>query len=239
MNIFVISLKESLERRTQINELLNSIGITFDFFDADNITKNPGHEIFKLYSKTKTEKYKGYQLTTAEIGCFASHISLWKKCVEINKPILILEDNIEIIGNINEQLQNISKLTNEYGLVKLGNIFDRRFIHITDIDDKHQLISNLKGACGTSGYAISPNAAKKYLNLTNGFFEPVDDFMDNEWRTKQTIFSYHPPLIRRSKITSTIGNRKLKLNKRFSTIITTELYRIYRQLRQKIYNIFK
>ena len=56
MNIFVISLKESLERRTQINERLNSIGVTFNFFDADNITKNPVHEIFKLYSKTKTEK---------------------------------------------------------------------------------------------------------------------------------------------------------------------------------------
>ena len=53
MHIFVISLKESLERRKHIKELLNSEGVPFAFFDAEDITQNLDHEIFKLYSKRR------------------------------------------------------------------------------------------------------------------------------------------------------------------------------------------
>ncbi|TOK94512.1 glycosyl transferase, partial [Vibrio parahaemolyticus] len=77
---------------------------------------------------------------------------------------------------------------------------------------KYKLIANLKGACGTSAYAITPTTAERYLKQIDGFFEPVDDFMDNEWRTNQTIYSYFPPLVSRSNTASTIGKRKVKSN---------------------------
>lgn len=234
MKIYVINLKESVERREQVRKKLDSVN--FEFFDAESIKKDPHHFIYSLYDERKTLKYKGYKLTTPELGCWASHISLWRKCVEDNTPLLILEDNIELFDDLNKQLDNIKKLTDKYGLVKLGNIFERKHVVITVIDTTYSLISNLKGACGTSAYAITPTVAANYLSKTDGFFEPVDDFMDNEWRTKQTVYSYYPQLVSRSDTVSTIGQRKVKLKTDFLNKISIEGYRLFKQWNQKIYN---
>lgn len=234
MKIYVINLKESVERREQVRKVLSSVD--FEFFDAENIKKDPDHFIYTLYDEKKTRKYKGYTLTVPELGCWASHISLWKKCVSDHTPFLILEDNIELFGELVEQLKNIENLTKKYGLVKLGNIFERKHIEIVKIDEKYRLVSNLKGACGTSAYAITPKVAAAYLSQINGFFEPVDDFMDNEWRTRQTVYSYKPQLVSRSNTTSTIGQRKVKSNNGLLNKINIELYRLFKQLNQVIYN---
>ncbi|ELB2826660.1 glycosyltransferase family 25 protein, partial [Vibrio parahaemolyticus] len=76
MKIYVINLKESVERREQVRKVLSSVD--FEFFDAENIKKDPEHFIYTLYDEKKTRKYKGYTLTIPELGCWASHISLWK-----------------------------------------------------------------------------------------------------------------------------------------------------------------
>ncbi len=234
MKTYVINLKESVERREHMTQVLSSIN--FEFFEAENIKKDPNHFIYTLYDAQKTRKYKGYQLTVPELGCWASHIALWRHCVKIQEPILILEDNIELLAHLHEQLENIEKLTEQYGLVKLGNIFERKHVDIAKIDGKYKLIANLKGACGTSAYAITPTTAERYLKQIDGFFEPVDDFMDNEWRTNQTIYSYFPPLVSRSNTASTIGKRKVKSNISWINKIYIEWYRVFKQWKQKEYN---
>ncbi|MCF8780177.1 glycosyltransferase family 25 protein [Vibrio sp. IRLE0018] len=237
MKIKVISLKDSIDRRKDTAFALSNI--PFDFFDAEYIKDNKSHFIYSLYDSKKSQQLKGYKLTVAELGCFASHISLWKECLESNENFLVIEDNIAVLGDLSAQLENINSLTTKYGVIKLGNFFHREHIEITKIDDNYTLISNLKGACGTSAYAISPNAAERYLKHVHGFFEPVDDFMDAEWRSKQTIYSYEPWLISRNSSASTIGGRKNKNNRSRFNLITSELYRSYKRLRQKIYNMRK
>ncbi|BCN22999.1 glycosyltransferase family 25 protein [Vibrio alfacsensis] len=234
IKIFVINLKESTERREQMSSILSSVN--FEFFDAENVKSDPQHSIYRLYDADKCQKYKGYQLTAPELGCWASHIALWRHCVKIQESILILEDNIELFGDLNAQLDNIQSFVNKYGLLKLGNIFERQHLKIQSIDENYEIISNLKGACGTSAYAITPEVAVQYLSQIDGFFEPVDDFMDNEWRTKQTIYSYHPQLVSRSNATSTIGKRKEKNNLTLVNKLSVEWYRLLKQWKQKNYN---
>lgn len=234
MKIFVISLKSSvLRRETVVDELK---GIPFSFFDASNLKENPNHFIFSLYDKAKTKKYKGYDLTIPEVGCFASHISLWRQCVTDGEEYLIFEDNLSLFGDLDKQLNNIKSLVVKYGVVKLGNIFERKYTEIECIDENYTLISNLKGACGTSAYAITPKAAQHYLDQVAGFFEPVDDFMDNEWRTKQTLYSYHPKLVSRSDANSVIGKRKDKSHLGAWNKVSVELYRLSKQVAQSVYN---
>ncbi|SHO54333.1 glycosyltransferase family 25 protein [Vibrio quintilis] len=237
MKVVAISLKDSHDRRAYMSAILNHI--PFTFFDAENVKTDPHHFIFSLYSREKVKRKKGYELTIPELGCFASHISLWKQCVEDNEPYLILEDNIELAGDLSAQLENIESLVSQYGIVKLGNIFERKYITVCKIDETYNLISNLKGACGTSAYAITPAVASLYLNKVNGFFEPVDDFMDNEWRTGQIIYSYSPPLLRRSDAKSTIGQRKIKADISLISKLNIEITRLMKQYRRKIFNIRK
>lgn len=234
MKIFVISLKSSVSRRETAAEELK--GIPFSFFDASNLKENPDHFIFSLYDQAKTKRYKGYDLTIPELGCFASHISLWRQCVADGEEYLIFEDNLSLFGDLNKQLSNIKPLVIEYGVVKLGNIFERKYTEIQRIDEKYTLISNLKGACGTSAYAITPKAAQNYLDHVAGFFEPVDDFMDNEWRTEQTLYSYHPKLVSRSDASSVIGKRKDKSRLGTLNKVSAELYRFTKKVAQSVYN---
>ncbi|WP_232060920.1 glycosyltransferase family 25 protein [Vibrio taketomensis] len=121
MKVFVISLKSSIERRNYTSQVLDRQSITFEFFDAEDINRDSEHFIFKLYNEKKSKRFKGYALTKPELGCFASHISLWRKCIDLNENILIMEDNFELSGNLKHQIANINQLTSDYGLVKIGN----------------------------------------------------------------------------------------------------------------------
>ena len=82
MKIFVINMKTSVDRRARIQQEL--LGFDYEFFVADNLKEEPNHFIYSLYNPNKTKKYKGYQLTVPELGVFASHISLWRKCIELD-----------------------------------------------------------------------------------------------------------------------------------------------------------
>ncbi len=83
IKVFVINLKESIERREQMNNVLTSV--SFEFFDAENIKSNPKHDIYRIYDAAKSLKFKGYQLTLPELGCWASHIALWRHCVMLQE----------------------------------------------------------------------------------------------------------------------------------------------------------
>lgn len=54
MKIYVINLKESVERREQVRKVLSSVD--FEFFDAENIKKDPDHFIYTLYDEKKNAK---------------------------------------------------------------------------------------------------------------------------------------------------------------------------------------
>lgn len=236
MEVFVITCEHSKDRQDYIKKELD--GIEFNFFVAENIKENCSHEIYDLYHPNKTKKWKGYQLTTGELGCFASHRSLWDYCVNQQENILVLEDNIELCSDLKSHLVMLNKLASQYGMIKLFNAKERKYKCITRLKNGYQLISLAKEGQGTSGYVISPQAARKYLVKTEGFFEAVDDFIENEWRTKQTICSYYPYLVRRRLIPSVIGVRKLKTKKRVDLRILAECYRCYKKIRQMLYHHF-
>ena len=235
MKIFVVSMRDSIERRLKVGQELANL--EFEFFDADNLRSEPDHFIFSLYSLGKTKKYKGYELTVPELGCFASHISLWRKCVELDESILILEDNIEVSSELLSYLDAVRDLADKYGILKLCNLFKSNYKVIEEFDEKYQVTSYLKkGGSGAQAYAISPRVAQAYLNIVPGFFEPLDDFMEHEWRTKQTVYSLTPSIVNRAEVASTIGKRKVKDGASVLSKIIPELYRSYVKIRRAMYN---
>ncbi|WP_025452269.1 glycosyltransferase family 25 protein, partial [Helicobacter pylori] len=55
------------------------------------ITTNLISEVSKFYYALK---YHAKFMSLGELGCYASHYSLWQKCIELNEAICILEDDI-------------------------------------------------------------------------------------------------------------------------------------------------
>ncbi|EIZ9324066.1 glycosyltransferase family 25 protein [Campylobacter upsaliensis] len=112
MKIFIINLKRSLERKKLMQKQIERFfenypnlkdEINFEFFEAIDAKIKENMEKFASYfpkfrSLTFCGRGGGCGILDTELACFASHLSLWQKCVELNEAILILEDDFYFEG---------------------------------------------------------------------------------------------------------------------------------------------
>jgi glycosyl transferase family 25 len=105
-------------------------------------------------------------------GCFYSHYRLWKKCVELDEPIIIWEDDIVL------QRPYISVEWNDILIVALGHpTKSEKYKHFLDFPSgdpkaENYYQSSMPGCCG---YAIKPHAAKKLIKTYKKTFLPADN----------------------------------------------------------------
>ena len=182
--------------------------LDFTFFDAINgETEHP--PILNDYSNEKRLAKKGYSLNPGELGCFASHYSLWQKCFLLNEPIVILEDDIQFNEHLNTVLVCIEKYIQQLGLVRLSRTLKPSFIKLFSMPNESMMVKYTKPAKGGMGYVLSPKAAKKLINKTKDWHDPADDFLEKEWLHNVKIFGVEPPCLTHDfEINSEIGERK-------------------------------
>lgn len=240
MKTFVISLKKSIKRRERIQKSLAKAGIDFIFFNAIDASKEQFLNSDKI-SPQKTIRRFGYTLTRGEIACYASHHLMWGKCVELNEPILVLEDN----GLFSEQLQHcfplFDQLVSKYDFIKLGGTHQTssklaKTKLVEPINAEISLIRYCKRDSGARGYLITPKAAKQFIKNSTEFIEPVDDYMEKPWRHSIKSYCFTPNLVMRAAIPSIIGtNRKNKEKMTSMNRLLKEAYKAYEKIRYKLY----
>lgn len=95
------------------------------------------------------------------MGCFFSHYRLWEKCVELNESIFIFEDDVNFIRPY------YPVEFNEVLITVLGSWYKVYKKDASIITSDVPIAQEFSGPCipGTPGYAISPIAAKKLLNV--------------------------------------------------------------------------
>ena len=96
---FCISLKKDTNRRSHMLTIKDKMGLDFDFFDAvesDDITE----EIEKKYF-SNTDFYEWDINQKAVMATFMSHMTLLKYSCENKTNLLIIEDDIDYVGNVN------------------------------------------------------------------------------------------------------------------------------------------
>ncbi len=122
IGVYIISLKES-QRRLDTEKLVSESNekfkgrCVFQIFDAIS----PKHEDFEkfvqeLYDAQSMLKsdwfhsdYCYQELLPREFGCYLSHYFLWKECVKINQPVVILEDDVALESNFMQALEDCLK----------------------------------------------------------------------------------------------------------------------------------
>jgi GR25 family glycosyltransferase involved in LPS biosynthesis len=151
------------------------VGMPFKVWDAfDGLGKNinvPHHS--KDDSIIKILKVTNHYLTRGEIACALSHISLWRHCAEIDKPIVILEHDSVMVKKI-EHLNSFNSIT------YLGGVewFDRGW-KIYPIPPHASEGHNYHFICRAHAYAIDPTIAKNLLSyvIKNGIIASLDMMM--------------------------------------------------------------
>jgi len=189
MKTYIITLKdipESYNPAVAAYIKLKQWGHEVHLFDGVN-GKTQGIERLKNEKRTKdkdTLRLDQYHISLLDregvIGCFYSHYDLWKKCYELNEPIIIAEDDLIIYRkylpveyedilllavNFDVSRSEEDHLFKEKTFKPLLNKSNRTPTSIPYISDSIP---------GATAYAINPSGAKKLLDRYNSTYNAAD-----------------------------------------------------------------
>lgn len=219
---YIITVKDNLasEKYSQrCQESCRSVGMPYKIWDAFNGTGQnivvPEHS--KNDSLTKILKITDHYMTRGEVACALSHISLWRHCAEIDKPIVILEHDSIMLNKI--------ELLNTYNAITYlgGCEWAKQGWKIFPIPPHASEGPNYHFICRAHAYAIDPAMAKNLLAhvIKNGIVAPLDIMMrvDLFNITHQGLYAYDDSVNKTNDTTikarpidgrSTIRNDKLE-----------------------------
>lgn len=194
MQAFVINLDRSPQRLERMKLLLSGLGLDF--------IRMPAVDGLALAADAEIPKDKGlfYRLGPGETGCFLSHIKCWEAVAAGQAEYtLIFEDDVHFGEEAGELLRGLSWVPKDADLVKLETTLVRT---LTDRSKANVVagrsVRRLQGAHpGTGAYIISRQGARKLLDRSKGFADPVDQFMFNPssaaWN-ELTIYQLDPAI---------------------------------------------
>lgn len=161
MKHFVINLAHRQDRRDSFTEQAK------DRFEYEFFTAVDGKRVRHL-SKNVWPKWidplLNRKMNVGEIGCLLSHYALWQKCVDLNEPIVIFEDDIQLFGYNPETVADALE--------------DNDFVYIS----RKQMGPDFADKPGYSywlcAYAITPLAAEQLLstNILQNMI-PADEYV--------------------------------------------------------------
>jgi len=176
LQVFVISLERSAERRKRVSEQLNKTRIQWQFLNAVD-----GYALSRMpdsYKKIKVNILQGYQLTPGEIGCFLSHIKAWELCVVNDAITLVFEDDFLVGEKLEAVIGDLLTISPNWSLVRLSGINQTN--HQTLMKRPgYELVKNSGEPCGTAAYMLHPAAAKTLLKNAVDIYEPVDHYLEH------------------------------------------------------------
>lgn len=114
-------------------------------------------------------------MTIGELACFLSHYLLWCKCIELDKPIIILEHDAVFIKPIHQHLFFNA-------IHYLGCIDQTRSLRPFFPIPPHATMpntNNYRFICRAHGYSIEPMIAKNLVSraISMGISAPADIFI--------------------------------------------------------------
>ncbi len=179
MPIVVINLERAANRRKSIVAQFADSNIPFEFLTAVDGSRGD-HPLMSHYDPSQSIWYYGKPLTPGAVGCFGSHYLAWQRCVEVGKPIIVMEDDVAALPHFRRTIGILKPLMAEYPLIRLFGLNERPFRQVRSVDGM-TLIRFLRGPAGLQSYAISPRGAETLLAGAECWREPVDRYVDRFW----------------------------------------------------------
>ena len=168
MKQYFINLKRNLSKKQHMETMFPNAerieGVEGALLDKNSILPFVANREWR-------DPYWNRRLTKGEIGCALSHIEAWKKCIELNEPIIVLEDDIVPVHPSWEQ--EVQKYLNTYDLLYLS----RKLIEGVP-ENINQDLETPGFSYWTCAYLISPKLAREliYYSLNNGLI-PADEVL--------------------------------------------------------------
>ena len=122
------------------------------------------------------DEYRGLCMRLGVMGCFHSHYRLWQKCVELNEPILIFEDDVIFErGWIPVEWQDVLLVAT--GKTVYQNEFYAEKLY-SPLGIPKAVKFKGKVMPGAVGYGLTPRGAIKLTEFYKTCFLPADNSMN-------------------------------------------------------------
>jgi glycosyl transferase family 25 len=204
IQILVISLKRSLDRRKQAEKEMQKISLPWTFLDA---VDGSALEVSPVeYKSNKVKRLQGYALTPNEIGCYLSHKAAWKRCLEKNVPTLILEDDFVLSSNFEKILKALLNEVTEWSFVRLQGLYEVDFKKVLE-QSEFTLVKNQGDAVGATAYLLKPSVAARLIKHSVDIYEPVDHFLEHYQKHGLEFLAIRPYPVDITRAKSTIADR--------------------------------
>ena len=240
LKIFIVNLKKDKERIDFQKQQFKKENLKFERINAIY-----GKDLSDKEKYKKSGSYFNYITNTpCIIGCFLSHLKIYKKIVQENLPYaLIMEDDIKLLKNFRTNLNKLlNNLPNDYDIIHCGcdgsscelnnniNLINTKLNkNYNNNYEKYDLVKPNTLIVGTWCYLISNKAAKKmiekYENNIPGHIDIVinSDQNINLLLMKKPLVKHYNNLFN----TNQLNNNTTKMNNEFEITINTPLYSIY------------
>ena len=192
--VFVVNLDRSPDRLASVGAGLDRLGIAWERFPAVDGRALPA----EIAARNRVVLWRR-PLRLGEIGCFASHHTLWRRIVDTGlDAAVVLEDDILLDDRLPEALAvwAAADPATRPGFVRLMSLIPKAglpgprlgpFATVEAID--------FSNTSGTQGYVLTAAAARRFLAAAERWTLPVDNYMDKSWLHGVPNLRLEPPVI--------------------------------------------
>lgn len=206
--VAVISLASATARREGFAARAGEAGIDWRFFDA--CTDRPKG---LTLDEAAVLRHKGRALTRGEVGCYASHWSIWREMMERGTPqMIVLEDDVVVDWAYLRRLAATDLATEGIDYLRLyaKRPTFQRMIRKDFLQHSRSVAELIGLAYGTQGYAITLAGAQRLVAHMSVIERPVDDGMDRSWAHGLPNFALFPAPLFEATIPSDIGANRFQ-----------------------------
>lgn len=178
-NTMVTSLKASKVLR--VNEIRRIIGVygkkanLFDLYEQSKL----GSKGYR--SLVSPRVVGGHYMTAGGLGCLLSHVKVWQRSVQIGRPVVVFEDDVNLNSDFDARFATVLKdLPADFGLFYFADLVNTTASQESAFDfNPKSSITILKNGehWGTYAYMIGPVAARILLDHVYPLNFQVDSFM--------------------------------------------------------------
>lgn len=204
--ILVVSLESAAARREAFAARAAGTALAWRFFDACTAPA-PGMTI----DEAAIRRHKGRPMSKGEIGCYASHFSIWQDMIARGvRQAIVLEDDTVVDWAYLEPLARTDLHAERIDYLRLyaKRPTWQRVVRRDFLQHSRAVVELVGLAYGTQGYAITLDGARRLAAHCRTVRRPIDDEMDRSWAHGLPNLALYPAPILEAAVVSDIGSSR-------------------------------
>ncbi|WP_312028318.1 glycosyltransferase family 25 protein [Aquabacterium sp. J223] len=194
IDVVVINLASEPRRWLAMQAQFAALGLRARRMEAVAGRDLQPHQRAALYSEALNRRQYHQPLCPGEIGCYASHLALWRALVDSPAECMaVFEDDMAPAADLPVVLRALAHLPGCWDMVKLiGRARSEKLAAARPFASGRQLVRYRRVPSLTGAYVVHRRGAQKLLSRRLPFGRPVDVDLRHWWECDLDLFGVWP-----------------------------------------------